>query len=224
MFQLHEINSQVPVEPEWQWLVYWTDTQTSLGAYIRFGRSQHRLIEIFYDHMKCIFIAKFMRRSLKFFLQHSRSKASSWLGLLNPSSEYDLLDSQSTSGRSQRRLIEIFCDHMKCIFIAKFMCRSLKFFLQHSRSKVSSCLNLLNPSTEYDLLDSQSTSGRSQHKLIEIFCDRMKRISIAKFVCQSLNFFLQCSKSNVPSWVGLNPSTEHDLLDGKSTLNGGCRE
>ena len=163
MFQLHEINSQVPVEPEWQWLVYWTDTQTSLGAYIRFGRSQHRLIEIFYDHMKCIFIAKFMRRSLK-------------------------------------------------------------FFLQHSRSKVSSCLNLLNPSTEYDLLDSQSTSGRSQHKLIEIFCDRMKRISIAKFVCQSLNFFLQCSKSNVPSWVGLNPSTEHDLLDGKSTLNGGCRE
>jgi hypothetical protein len=162
MFQLHEINTQVPVEPEWQWLVYWTDTQTSLGAYIRFGRSQHRLIEIFCDHMKCIFIAKFMCRSLNFFLQHSRSKASSWLGLLNPSTEYDLLDSQSTSGRSQRKLIEIFCDHMKCIFIAEF-------------------------------------------------------------VCQSLNFFLQCSKSNAPSWLGLNPSTEHDLLDGKSTLRGGCQ-
>ena len=155
MFQLHEINSQVPVEPEWQWLVYWMDTQTSLSVY--------QIWEI---------------------------------------------------------TMQAHCDHMKCIFIAKFMCRSLKFFLQHSRSKVSSCLNLLNPSTEYDLLDSQSTSGRSQHKLIEIFCDRMKRISIAKFVCQSLNFFLQCSKSNVPSWVGLNPSTEHDLLDGKSTLNG----
>jgi hypothetical protein len=162
MFQLHEINTQVPVEPEWQWLVYWTDTQTSLGAYIRFGRSQRRLIEIFCDHMKCIFIAKFMCRSLNFFLQHSRSKASSWLGLLNPSTEYDLLDSQSTSGRSQRKFIEIFCDHMKCIFIAEF-------------------------------------------------------------VCQSLNFFLQCSKSNAPSWLGLNPSTEHDLLDGKSTLRGGCQ-
>jgi hypothetical protein len=52
----------------------------------------------------------------------------------------------------------------------------------------------------------------------------MKCIFIAEFVCQSLNFFLQCSKSNAPSWLGLNPSTEHDLLDGKSTLCRGCQE
>jgi hypothetical protein len=45
----------------------------------------------------------------------------------------------SRSG-DHNRLIEIFGDHMKCIFIAKFMCRSLKFFLQRSRSNASSSL------------------------------------------------------------------------------------